>query len=314
MSSKPPLIVLIGPTAVGKTELSLQLAEQLGGEIVSADSRLFYRGMDIGTAKPTPGERARIPHHLIDVADPDQTWSLAVFQIAARAAIAEIHARGNLPFLVGGTGQYVRAVTEGWTPPAQAPDPGLRTVLEALAQAASPSWLHEKLAVLDPAAAEKIDPRNVRRTIRALEVIFGTGRRFSEQRGRGDSPYRLLTIGLRRPRPELYARVDARIEAMFANGLLDEVRGLLEKGYSPNLPSLSAIGYRECTAILQGEMTREEAVTQIKRATRVFVRRQANWFKENDPNIRWFDAGEEGLAANVEAVIRAWLGEVERDV
>ncbi len=287
-----PLIVIVGPTAVGKTEISLQLAERSRGEIVSADSRLFYRGLDIGTAKPSPTEQARVPHHLIDIADPDETWSLALFQQAAIQAIADIHQRKRLPFLVGGTGQYIRAVTHGWTPPAQAPHPRLRTNLETLARERSNAWLHSKLAVLDPVAAEIIDPRNLRRTIRALEVILSTGKRFSEQRGRSESPYRLLTIGLNRPRPELYARLDARIQAMFANGLLDEVQRLLDRGYSPDLPSLSAIGYRECVMVLQGKLTQEQARQAIQRATRVFVRRQANWFKQDDPTIHWFDAGQ----------------------
>ena len=306
LGSKPPLIVIVGPTAVGKTEISLQLAEQLGGEIVSADSRLFYRGMDIGTAKPTLAERARVPHHLIDVAEPDETWSLAVFQKVARQVIADIHRRGRLPFLVGGTGQYVRAVTLEWMPPAQAPHPRLRAALEALAQARGRDWLHVRLSTLDPVAAERIDPRNSRRTIRALEVILVTGKRFSVQRGLGISPYRLLTIGLIRPRPELYARLDARIQAMFANGLLDEVQKLLEGGYSPDLPSLSAIGYRQCVAVLQGKMSREQAIIEIKRATRVFVRRQANWFKPDDPEIHWFNLGEVTVA-RLAAFIRATL-------
>lgn len=284
--------MILGPSAVGKTEISLQLAERLRGEIVSADSRLFYRGLDIGTAKPSPAEQARVPHHLIDIADPHETWSLALFQQAAIQAIADIHQRRRLPFLVGGTGQYIRAVTHAWTPPAQAPHPRLRANLETLARERSNAWLHSKLAVLDPVAAEIIDPRNLRRTIRALEVILSTGKRFSEQRGRSESPYLLLTIGLKRPRPELYARLDARIQAMFANGLLDEVQRLLDRGYSPDLPSLSAIGYRECVMVLQGKLTREQARQAIQRATRVFVRRQANWFKQDDPTIHWFDAGQ----------------------
>ncbi len=301
-SDKPSLVVIVGPTAVGKTEISIQLAERLDGEIVSADSRLFYRGMDIGTAKPTPAERARVPHHLIDVADPDQTWSLAVFQRAAAQAIADIHARGRLPFLVGGTGQYVHAVTQGWSPPATAPDARLRAELEAMAHARGKDWLHARLAALDPAAAASIDPRNLRRTVRALEVILTTGRKFSEQRGKGESPYRLITIGLTRPRPELYARLDARIEAMFAAGLLDEMRSLLAKGYSSDLPAMSSIGYRECVAVLEGRMTLEEAKVQMRRLTRVFVRRQANWFKLEDAEIKWFEAGQ------------AEVGEIEREI
>jgi tRNA dimethylallyltransferase len=303
---KLPLIVIVGPTAVGKTEISLQLAERLDGEIVSADSRLFYRGMDIGTAKPTPAERLRIPHHLIDVANPDETWSLAVFQRAAADAIADIQRRGKLPFLVGGTGQYIHAVTHGWAPPATEPDARLRTVLETLAKSQRNDWLHQRLALLDPAAAETIDPRNLRRTVRALEVIFSTGRRFSAQRGQSESPYRLLVIGLIRPRPELYARLDARIEAMFALGLLGEVRSLLAQGYSPDLPTMSAIGYRECALVLRGEMSLEEAKVRMRRLTRTFVRRQANWFKREDAEIHWFEAGE-GKLDEIEKEIISFL-------
>jgi tRNA dimethylallyltransferase len=289
--NKSPLVVIVGPTAVGKTEISIQLAERLDGEIVSADSRLFYRGMDIGTAKPTLAERVRVPHHLIDVADPNQTWSLALFQRAAAVAIADIYQRGKLPMLVGGTGQYIRAVTHGWTPPVVGPDARLRVALEALAQTRGFYWCHTQLAVLDPIAAASIDPRNLRRTVRALEVIFTTGRKFSEQRGQGKSPYRLLMVGLTRSRPELYARIDARIEAMFANGFLDEVDRLLERGYSPTLPTLSAIGYRQCVDVLQGRLQVQDAIAHMKRATRVFVRRQSNWFKADDPSIHWFNAG-----------------------
>jgi tRNA dimethylallyltransferase len=305
---KPPLIVVVGPTAVGKTEVSIQLAKKLGGEIVSADSRLFYRGMDIGTAKPTLKERTQVPHHLIDVADPDETCSLAVFQRLALHAIADIHARHKPPFLVGGTGQYVNAVIQGWVPPETKPDDPLRKVLEELAKSKGNDWLHQWLVVLDPGAAQTIDPRNLRRTVRALEVIFSSGHRFSEQRGHGESLYRIKTIGLIRPRPELYSRVDARIELMFSGGLLDEVRGLLERGYSPNLPTMSAIGYRECVAVVQGEMSVEEAKVRMRRLTRNFVRRQANWFKEQDEKIHWFDAGKVKLD-EIEKEIRAFLEE-----
>ena len=299
---KPPLILIVGPTAVGKTEIAIQLAERLNGEIVSADSRLFYSGMDIGTAKPTTEEQARVPHHLIDIANPDEILSLAVFQQKAREIIEDIHTRNKLPFLVGGTGQYVRAVTQGWTPPEVKPDETLRNELERQKEENGIYWLHEKLKDLDPEAAEKIDPRNYRRTIRALEVIMTTGKKFSEQRGQSDSPYNLVTIGLTRPREELYQRVDARIEMMFANGFIGEVKGLLDKGYSPSLPTMSAIGYRECVSVINGELYEEQAKVQIRRATRVYVRRQANWFKESDPNILWFKFAD-GIVDEIEKKI-----------
>jgi tRNA dimethylallyltransferase len=299
----PPLILIVGPTAVGKTDLALQLAERLQGEIVSCDSRLFYRGMDIGTAKPTREERDRVPHHLIDVADPDETWSLALFQQRARQVIAGIQERRKLPLLVGGTGQYVRAVTEGWTPPEVLPDPRLRTILEKLAERNGKDWLYDRLMRLDPGAAVIIDPRNLRRTVRAMEVILTTGRSFSGQRGQVDTSYDVLAVGLRRPRPELYDRIDARIEAMFRAGLLKEVQALLAKGFSPSLPSMSGIGYRECCRVLQGELSEEEAKVLMRRATRAFVRRQSNWFKESDPGIHWFEAGSADLLNKVVTLI-----------
>jgi tRNA dimethylallyltransferase len=304
---KLPLILIVGPTAVGKTELAIQLAERLNGEIVSADSRLFYRGMDIGTAKPTPEEQGRAPHHLIDIADPDEILSLAVFQQKAREAIADIHIRNKIPFLVGGTGQYIRAVTEGWNPPAVKPDERLRGELERMKEERGAYWLYEKLQGLDPAAAEKIDARNYRRTIRALEVIMTTGKRFSEQRGQVESSYHLISAGLTRPRAELYELVDQRIDAMFANGFLEEVKRLLEKGYSPSLPTMSAIGYREGIRVVQGEITEEQAKAEMRRVTRIFVRRQANWFKESDASIKWFRV-QEGVVDEMEAYIR---GDIE---
>ncbi len=300
------LIVILGPTAVGKTEIAIQLAERVDGEIISADSRLFYRGMDIGTAKPSLAERTRVRHHLIDVADPDQVWSLALFQKAAHQAIREIHSRGHLPFLVGGTGQYLWAVIEGWRPPPMPPDSRLRLVLERWAGEVGAEGLHRRLAVLDPRAAEQIDYRNVRRTVRALEVILRTGQTFSSQRLRQPPPYKALLLGLCRPRAELYARVDARIEAMIAAGFEEEVRALLQKGYSPDLPTLSAIGYREMIAYLKGEISLEEAIKWMKRRTRQFIRRQANWFREDDPNIRWFTVGE-NTVAEMEQTIRNFL-------
>jgi len=285
---RKPIIVIVGPTGVGKTRISIHLAERLNGEIVSADSRLFYRGMDIGTAKPSRDERARVVHHLIDVADLDDVWSLAKYQRAAYQAIDEIHQRGYVPFLVGGTGQYIRAVTEGWDIPEVKPDHHLREALQRWAEEIGPFELYNRLSILDPSAVEKIDPQNVRRSIRALEVIFHTGKPFSAQRQRSGSPYLPMILGLTRPRSELYARIDARIQEMIETGLVEEVRCLLDNEYSPDLPPFSAIGYRQIIDYLQGEISMEEAVLLMKRLTRQYVRRQANWFKADDPNIRWF--------------------------
>ena len=297
-----PLIVILGPTAVGKTELSIQLAERLGGEIVSADSRLFYRGMDIGTAKPTPAERARIPHRLIDVAAPDEVWNLAFYLQEAKKVIREIRQRGKLPFLVGGTGQYIQALVEGWRIPSVEPEPALRGALRAWAEDIGPEGLRARLAVLDPDAAADIDGPNTRRMIRALEVIFRSGEAFSAQKGKGPTPYRVFRLGLTRPRQELYERVDLRIQNMLEAGFVEEVKSLLAQGYSPNLPPLSAIGYRQIIHYLNNALTLEEATRQMKSKTRKFVRRQANWFQANDPKIRWFRVSEDTLTKTEEEI------------
>lgn len=302
----PPVVAILGPTAVGKTTLSLILAERLGGEIISADSRLIYRGMDIGTAKPTPEQRARIPHHLIDVTEVDNPWSLAVFRAAALEAIAAIHARGRLPLLVGGTGQYITAILEGWSPPALPADPSLRSELEAYAVTHGSEALHRRLAEIDPDSAARIDRRNVRRVVRALEVARLTGQPASRLRAKAAPPFRVLRVGLTSPRAELYARVDARIDAMLQAGLVEEVRALLERGLAPDLPAMSGIGYRQIVDHLQGTIGLDEAVQKMRRATRVLIRRQSNWFKADDPSIHWFEA-RPGVEARIEVLIRDWL-------
>ncbi len=296
----------MGPTAVGKTVLALHLAGALDGEIVSADSRLFYRGMDIGTAKPTPEARARVPHHLVDIADPDETVGLAEFQERATAAIADVHGRGKLPLLVGGTGQYVRAIVKGWRVPRVPPDARLRAELEAQAAREGCEALHARLARMDPTAAERIDPRNVRRVIRALEVCTLTGRPISEQQGKEPPPYRILQIGLTMDREALYARADARIEAMMAAGLEEEVRRLVEAGYGWDLPAMSGLGYIQFKPYFAGQATLEKVVAEIKRATRRFIRHQCNWFRPGDPAIRWFNAAD-ASSIEIEATVRAWL-------
>lgn len=305
-SGEKPLVVLIGPTAVGKTELAISLAENLNGEIISADSRLFYRCMDIGTAKPTKDDRALIEHHLIDVSDLDDVWSLARFQRAAYQAIQDIHSRNKLPFLVGGTGQYIRAVTEGWEIPEVKPKPGLRRALERWAGEIGEAGLHERLVTLDPNAGENIDPTNLRRTIRALEVIFSTGNRFSEQNRRSSPPYNVMIIGLNRPRPELYSRIDARIDTMLENGLIEEIQHILDAGYSKNIPTLSAIGYSEIIDYLEGNISLPDAIREMRRKTRTFVRRQANWFKAGDPDINWFMM-KDNIAEEITNFIQDWL-------
>ena len=310
-AARHPLVVLVGPTGVGKSALAVDLAERFGGVVVSADSRSFYRGMDIGTAKPSRAERSRVPHFLIDVTDPDRPWSVAEFQRRATEAIEESHSGGQLPFLVGGTGQYVRALIQGWEPPPPAPDSTVRLRLEEQARVEGPERLHERLAALDPAAGQRIDLRNVRRVVRALEVILTSGSAFSGQQTRAAPPYDVLQVGLTLPRPELYARIEARIRTMFEAGLVEEVRRLVQAGYGWELPAMSAIGYKQVGSYLRGEISLEEAELQMRRATRRFVRQQANWFRADDPAIHWFDA-REGTLSEIEALLRRWIEGRER--
>jgi tRNA dimethylallyltransferase len=287
---------------VGKTALSVRLAKAVGGEIVSADSRQFYRGMDIGTAKATAEEQAQVPHHLIDVVDPNQALSLAQFQEMAYGAIDGILARDHVPFLVGGTGQYVMGVVEGWQVPRVPPDEALRLDLYRQAGQEGAEALHARLRALDPVAAARIDARNVRRVVRALEVCLVTGRPISEQQGKSSPPYRILTIGLALPRPLLYERIDGRVERMMQKGLEEEVRGLVAAGYGFELPAMSGVGYGQFAAYLAGESTLDDVVREIKRATRRFVRHQANWFRRDDPRIHWFEACPDPFAAVLDLV------------
>ena len=285
---RSPLITLLGPTAAGKTALSLALAERFEGEIVSADSRLIYQGMDIGTAKPTAEERARVPHHLLDVTTPDRPLTLAEYQRLAYVAIDDIHRRGRVPFLVGGSALYVRAVSEGLRIPEVPPNPELRAELEAFAEAEGHEALHSRLAALDPVGAAQIDGRNVRRVVRALEIVLETGQPKSELEGADPPPYRMLTIGLEVEREILHARIVARVRQMIEAGLAGETERLLAAGYAPNLPALSSLGYREMGQHLRGELTLEEAIERIGIETNRFVRHQSTWFRRMD-GVQWFN-------------------------
>jgi len=285
----PPFVAIVGPTAVGKTRLSLRLAQEFGGEIVSADSRQVYRGMDIGTAKPTLEERACVPHHLIDVVTPDESFTLAQYQELAYGAIGDVLARGKLPFLVGGTGQYVKAVVEGWGIPRVPPNEELRAELYRQAEIEGEEALHARLREVDPEAAERIDPRNVRRVVRALEVYLEAGQPISQLQRKNPPPYRILQIGLTMERQELYRRIDERVDRMIEAGLVEEVRGLVEQGHGYDLPSMSGLGYQQIGLYLRGQVGLEEAIQLIKRHTRRFVRHQYNWWRLDDEAIRWFD-------------------------
>jgi tRNA dimethylallyltransferase len=282
------LLAIVGATGTGKTRLALQLAREFNGEIVNADSRQAYRFMDIGTAKPATEQMALVPHHLFSIINPDEDFSLAQYQQLADAAIKDIQSRGKLPFLTGGSGLYVWAVLEGWDIPQVPPDAGFRRTLQEKAESGGASNLYRELARVDPAAAEKIDPRNVRRVIRALEV--SRQKPFSQSMKKVPPPFETLIIGLTMERDELYRRVDSRVDDMIAHGFIAEVSRLLEMGYSLNLPSMSSIGYREIGQYLGGEMTLEEAVYKIKVGTHRFIRHQYAWFKLSDERVRWWEA------------------------
>jgi tRNA dimethylallyltransferase len=262
--------------------------------------------MDVGTAKPTAAQQATVPHHLLDVADPEQTFTVAQFQRLAQAAIADIRRRGRQPLLVGGTGLYIRAVVDDLRIPAVAPDPALRTRLEADARARGPEALHARLAALDPVAASRIHPHNVRRVIRALEVCLATGRPLSALQGRG-APAAAVLVGIWRARDDLYRRIEARVDEQLAAGLVEETRRLLERGVPPDAPAMQGLGYKELVGYLQGRYDYAEAVRRIKRNTRRYAKRQLTWFRR-DPRIRWVDAtGREphALLPDVHAIMMA---------
>lgn len=301
----PPLIVLLGPTAVGKTEVSLALCERFHGEVISADSRQIYRGMDIGTAKATAAEQRRVPHHLIDIRNPDETLSVAEYQQRAYQTIDAIHQRSAIPFLVGGTALYIRAVTQGLQIPEVPPNPALRAELEAELAQTGVAALFARLQQLDPATAAVIDRQNPRRILRALEIVITTGRSKIELEGSLPPPYRILLIGFDRDRKILYERIDQRVDAMIAAGLIAETRQLLDQGYHPPLPAITSLGYREIIAYLAGELALPAAVERIKTETHRFVRYQYTAFRKL-AGIHWFDL-DQPTALPIEALIHNFL-------
>jgi tRNA dimethylallyltransferase len=303
----PPIVILAGPTGVGKTALALDLAELLGLEILSADSRQVYRQLAIGTAKPTPAERARARHHLIDYVDIDEPYSVARYRADGDRALADLARRGvRGALVVGGTQHYVEALVDRIEPPSVPPDPGLRARLEAVAASEGPAALHARLAAIDPISAASIPPANVRRVVRALEVCTIAGRPFSEIGRRRAAPLPALRLALTMPRADLYARVDARVDAMLAAGWLDEIRAVLAAGYPPTLPALSSTGYRELIAALRGETTLEEAVQKAKWSTHAYIRRQYVWLRRHG-GYTWLDQGPDALA-HATGLLEAHLG------
>jgi len=286
------VIVIAGPTASGKTDLAIKLAHEINGEIISADSMQIYRGMDIGTAKPTMEERQGIPHYLIDIVDPDEEYSVAHFQRDAKNCIKEILNRGKVPIVAGGTGLYINSLVYNINFSETTADWEYRKQLEEIARDKGPEELHRFLQKVDPVSAEKIHPNNIKRVIRALEVFKTTGKPISQHQleSRTEKPeYEFKIFGLEMDRKILYERINKRVDKMMEMGLYEEVEGLLEK-YSPDLVSLQGIGYKEIISAIKGEYSLEEAVEKIKLNTRHLAKRQITWFKKTE-NLRWIDTG-----------------------
>ena len=304
MAGKPLLIVL-GPTAVGKTGLAIEIAKRINGEIISADSRQIYRQMDIGTAKPTAEQQAAVQHYMIDVVEPDENLSLAEYQKLAREAIDQLHSKGSIPLLVGGTGQYITALVEGWSIPQVAPNEALRAELEAFAQSDGAAALHKRLEVLDPTAAAAIDYRNVRRVVRALEVCIVSGEPISELQRKQPPDYDMFHLGLTMERDDLYQQADTRIDVMMQEGFLEEVKWLLDAGYNRKLPSMSGLGYAELSAHVLDQMPLTEAVILTKNNTHDFIRRQYTWFRGHDPGILWHNTSSD--RGHIFELVDGWL-------
>jgi len=294
---KPPIVVICGPTGVGKTDFAVELAAAFDGEILGADSMQLYRRMDIGTAKPSPAQRSRIRHHLVDAADPDEEFDAARYAREARAVVDTLLERGCLPFVVGGTGLYITALLRGIFPSPRI-EPAVRDRLARRAEADGSPAMHQRLAEVDPEAAVRIHPNDTFRILRALEVFEQTGRTITELHRKhrfADVRYHALKIGLTADREALYRRIDRRVDRMMADGLLEEVRGLLAKGYPPSLKSMQSLGYRHMIDFLQGRCTLEEAVIQLKRDHRRYAKRQLTWFRADKETV-WLGPEEEDRA------------------
>jgi len=304
VESKPRLLVLIGPTAVGKTKMSIEIAKAFDCEIISGDSMQVYRGMDIGTAKITKDEMEGVPHHLIDIHEPDYPYSVAEFQEQSQRLIAEITERGKLPFIVGGTGLYVESVCYGYRFSESGADEEFRKEQFRYADEYGAEALHRRLAEVDPESAERLHPNDLRRVVRALEVFHVTGIPLSSQLApqKKESPYRLCLVGLTMDRQMLYNRIEERIDLMLKQGLVEEVAALMKKGFGPGLVAMQGLGYKEIVSYLQGECSYEEAVTLLKRDTRRFAKRQLSWFRHMK-DIEWVDVTDSGnFSANVQKI------------
>ena len=302
------LVAIVGPTGIGKSQLAIRLAQTFNAEIVSADSRQVYRHMDIGTAKPSPQELSLVPHHLVNIVNPDEDFSLAQYQQLAYKAIKDIGQRSKLALLVGGTGLYIWAVLEGWGIPQVPPDLKYRHNFEEKAARVGADELYRELMKVDPVAAMRIDRRNVRRIIRALEVYKSTETPFSQLQHKQAPPFNTLILGLTADRAELYRRIDLRVDRMIEQGLVEEVEKLVSMGYNFNLPAMSGIGYKQIGMFLRNELTLASAIEQIKFETHRFVRHQYSWFHLKDDRIQWFD-----IQCKVESQITTPLAKFIRD-
>lgn len=304
---KKPLIAIVGPTATGKTEVGVELALRLNGEIVSADSMLVYKGMDIGTAKPTIEERRGVPHHLIDMIMPYEEFNVAIYQRETEKVIEEIYNRNKLPIIVGGTGLYVRSVIDDYNFNTPSRDKQLRQYLKEMELKRGKIWLHQQLEEIDPAAAKKIHPNNVRRVVRALEICKLTGKRFSDlqQANYQNTKYDAAIFGLIYPREVLYQRINLRVDKMIATGLVEEVKSLIQTGIKRSNTAMQGLGYKEIAAYLDGESSLEEAVELLKRGTRRLAKRQMTWFRR-DPRINWLDRHDIDMSQVIKEIINFW--------
>ena len=305
--SKSNMVVVIGPTAIGKTRLAIHIAEQFSGEIINADSRQVYQYMDIGTAKPSISDRTRVPHHMIDINQPDNNFNLGEFIKLANVSIKQITERGNLPIICGGTGQYIWGIVEGWNVPNTLPNQEFRAAKLKEAEELGIYALYNQLTLIDPERASEIDPRNVRRVIRALEIIKETGLKSSQLSKRRNSLYNPIIIGLTTNRRDLYHMIDLRVDHMIRNGFLDEVKVLTDQGYKMGIGSLASPGYRELGQYLEGKFSLEEAISKTKFQTHRLARRQYTWFKEEDPRITWLDINQLNISHAASNLVTNYL-------